>query len=134
VTRIQVRAYEPDDADGVAALCVELNCASLTDPHLVDRVFTAPGVSAAVAVAVHGNRVVGFAQAQGDGVLRSHLSVLAVSAAHRRRGLGRRLVRAVFTATGTQCMDVVTDSAGDFLRTLPHRAMSGYRVSPTTPR
>ncbi|MEA2617522.1 MAG: hypothetical protein QOE72_3305 [Chloroflexota bacterium] len=134
MTRIQVRAYEPDDADGVAALCVELDCPSLADPHVVDRVFTAPGVSAAVAVAVHGNRVVGFAQAQGDGVLRSHLSVLAVCPAHRRRGVGRRLVHAVFTATGTQCMDVVTDSAGDFVRTLPHRAMPGYRISPATPR
>ncbi|HEY2705381.1 MAG TPA: GNAT family N-acetyltransferase [Candidatus Dormibacteraeota bacterium] len=130
--RIQVRDYEPDDADGVALLCVELGCASLTDPHVVDRVFCAPGVSAVVAV--HRNEVVGFAQAQGDGLLQSHLSVLAVAPAHRRRGVARRLVQTVFAATGTLRMDVVTDSADAFVRTLPHQAMSGYRVHPGTNR
>jgi hypothetical protein len=66
-------------------------------------------------------------------VLRSHLSVPPCPPRTGATGSPAGLVHAVFVATGTQRMDVVTDSADAFLRTLPHRAMSGYRVASTTP-
>ncbi|QEZ44107.1 GNAT family N-acetyltransferase [Cupriavidus oxalaticus] len=48
-----------------------------------------------VAVAVEGGEIVGFARALCDDVSDGFLSMVAVAPSHRRRGIGRELVRYV---------------------------------------
>ena len=152
-----VRPFRPTDAEGLAALCRELGWPSFSDAEVAARACTAPGVIAWVAVEpvervgpvgsvgsvgpvgpvdvkVESERVVGFAQAFGDGVVQSYLAQLGVSATHRRLGIGRRLVEAVFAASGTQRMDLVTDDAEAFYRSFAHREKPGFRVYPDLPR
>jgi ribosomal protein S18 acetylase RimI-like enzyme len=96
---------------------------------VVTQICTAPGAVAYVALA--GDRLVGWAQAVGDGVLQSHLSFLAVHPDHRRRGIGRLLVMATFQATGTKRMDLVTDpEASRFYERFAHKSMAGFRLYP----
>ncbi|WP_076260244.1 GNAT family N-acetyltransferase [Intrasporangium flavum] len=131
-----VRPFRPTDAEGVAALCRELGWPSFSDAEVAARACTAPGVFAWVAVESggQGGRVVGFAQAFGDGVVQSYLAQLGVTATHRRGGVGRRLVEAVFAASGTQRMDLVTDDAEAFYRSFAHREKPGFRIYPDLPR
>jgi ribosomal protein S18 acetylase RimI-like enzyme len=128
-----VRPFRPTDAEGLAALCRELGWPSFSDAEVAARACTAPGVIAWVAVD-GAERVVGFAQAFGDGVVQSYLAQLGVSATHRRLGIGRCLVEAVFAASGTQRMDLVTDDAEAFYRSFAHREKPGFRVYPDLPR
>jgi ribosomal protein S18 acetylase RimI-like enzyme len=132
-----VRPFRPADAEGVARLCRELGWPSFSDPDVAVRACTAPGVVAFVAVEPagegvpeRGERVVGFAQAFGDGVVQSYLAQLGVAASHRRRGTGRRLVEAVFAASGTRRLDLVTDDAQAFYRSFEHREKPGFRLYP----
>ncbi len=128
VTTVDVRPFEDGDADGVARLAATVQWPSLTDPDVVRRVCSAPGSAAYVAVADGG--LVGWAQALGDGVLQSHLSFLAVHPDHRRHGIGRLLTIAVFQATHTLRMDLVTDDATAFYETFAHKRLHGYRLYP----
>lgn len=100
------------------------------DPALAARAFAAPGVVALVAVC--GDTVAGFVQAQGDGAVQSHLSLLLVAPPFRRRGIGRRLVEEAFRRTGTRRMDVWTDdpAARRFYQSLSHRGGFGLRLYP----
>ncbi|GAA5148432.1 hypothetical protein GCM10023340_22200 [Nocardioides marinquilinus] len=123
-----IEPYLVEHADGIAALCDRLGWPTYADPDVARRGCAAPGV--VVRVAVEDGRVVGFAQAMGDGVMQSFLSQLAVAPGHRRRGVARRLVEAVFAATGTERMDLVTDDAEAFYRSFPHRAKPGFRIYP----
>lgn len=128
MSTVDIRPYEPEDAAGIARLSTVVQWPSLTDPAVVDRVCTAPG--AVAYVAVQEGRPVGWAQAMGDGVLQSHLGFLAVHPDVRRRGIGRLLVVATYQATGTLRMDLITDSADAFYAGFAHRRMSGFRLYP----
>jgi ribosomal protein S18 acetylase RimI-like enzyme len=128
VNTVEIRPFEDHDARGIARLATTVQWPSLTDPDVVRRVCTAPG--SAAYVAVEDGRLVGFAQALGDGVLQSHLSFLAVHPDHRRRGIARLLTVATFQATGTARMDLVTEDAEAFYETFAHRRMTGYRLYP----
>lgn len=125
---VEIVPFEAEYAAGIARLCATVQWPSLTDPQTVERVSTAPGSSAYVAV--EEGTVVGWAQALGDGVLQSHLSFLAVHPHHRRRGIARLLTVATFQATGTKRMDLITDSAEGFYESFEHKQMSGYRIYP----
>lgn len=125
---VQIVPFEEAHATGIARLCTTVQWPSLADPDVVRRVCTAPGSSAYTAL-VEG-RVVGFAQALGDGVLQSHLSFLAVHPEHRRRGIARLLTVATFQATGTKRMDLITDDAQGFYETFEHKQMTGFRIYP----
>jgi ribosomal protein S18 acetylase RimI-like enzyme len=128
VSTVDIRPFEDGDADGIARLSTTVQWPSLTDPDVVRRVCTAPGSSAYVAA--EDGRLVGWAQALGDGVLQSHLGFVAVHPDHRRRGIARLLVVATFQATGTKRMDLITDSAEEFYGGFPHKRMSGFRIYP----
>ena len=126
---VLVLPYADAHAADIAALCRELRWPTYSDPEVVRRGSTAPGVVTRVAVTDDG-QFAGFAQGCGDGVMQSFLSQLAVLPAHRRQGVARRLVEAVFVASGTQRMDLLTDDAQAFYRSFPHKEKSGFRIYP----
>ena len=129
MSTVDIRPFEEPDAATIARLSTTVQWPSLTNAELVTEVCTAPGATAYVALA--GDRLVGWAQALGDGVLQSHLSFLAVHPEHRRRGIGRLLVVATFQATGTKRMDLITDhDASGFYERFAHRSMVGFRIYP----
>jgi ribosomal protein S18 acetylase RimI-like enzyme len=125
---VDIRPFEPGDAADVARLSTTVQWPSLTDPTVVERVCTAPG--AVAYVAEEAGRLVGWAQAMGDGVLQSHLGFVAVHPDARRRGIARLLVVATFQATRTLRMDLITDSADGFYESFAHKRMSGFRIYP----
>jgi ribosomal protein S18 acetylase RimI-like enzyme len=126
---VDIRPFEDGDAADIARLSAIVDWPSLTDPEVVRRACTAPG-SAAYVAEEQGGRLVGWAQALGDGVLQSHLSFVAVHPDHRRRGIGRLLVVATFQATRTKRMDLITDTAQAFYAAFPHKKMAGFRIYP----
>ena len=125
---VDIRPFEPGDAVAIARLSTTVQWPSLTDPDVVARVCTAPGATAYVAET--DGRLVGWAQAMGDGVLQSHLGFVAVHPRHRRRGIARLLVVATFQATGTTRMDLITDTAEALYESFAHRRMAGFRIYP----
>jgi ribosomal protein S18 acetylase RimI-like enzyme len=128
VATVDIRPFEDEDAPDIALLSTTVQWPSLTDPEVVRRVCAAPGSVAYVAE--EGGRLVGWAQALGDGVLQSHLGFVAVHPDHRRRGVGRLLVVATFQATRTKRMDLITDTAQAFYATFAHKKMAGFRIYP----
>jgi GNAT superfamily N-acetyltransferase len=56
--------------------------------------------------------------------------VSAVSASHRRQGIGRALLEYAVPLTGAQRVDLVTDAAEDFYRSFDHRTFAGFRICP----
>ncbi|MBY9076584.1 GNAT family N-acetyltransferase [Nocardioides sp. WL0053] len=128
MSSVEIVPFEAEHAAGVARLCTTVQWPSLSDPCTVERVCTAPGSTAYVAIT--DGQVVGWAQALGDGVLQSHLSFLAVHPDHRRRGIARLLTTATFQSTHTLRMDLITDSADGFYTSFPHKKMSGFRIYP----
>ncbi len=129
MSSVDIVPFEDGQAAGIARLATTVQWPSLTDPHVVRRVFAAPGSSAYTAL-VDGE-VVGFAQALGDGVLQSHLSFLAVHPDHRGRGIARLLTVATFQATGTKRMDLITpEDADGFYESFEHTRMTGFRIYP----
>jgi predicted N-acetyltransferase YhbS len=118
--------------DGVIRLTDAEDWASLgADRARALRMLTAPGV--VTVVALHDGEVVGFARALSDGELVACLTDIAVSARHRREGLGRRLIDEIFARTGAERMDLLSVPGAEvFYRSLPHRPWAGYRVYPST--
>lgn len=125
---VDIRPFEDRDAPAVARLSTTVQWPSLTDSDVVRRVCTAPG--AVAYVAERDGRVVGWAQAMGDGVLQSHLGFVAVHPDQRRQGIGRLLVVATFQATRTKRMDLITDAGDGFYEQFAHQQMSGFRIYP----
>ncbi len=129
-------AYRAFDAashlSGVVGICRSLDWDNFRhDPDLTRRSLTAPGVTTLVAVADDSERVVGFAQIFGDGVLQAHLGLLAVAERWRRMGVGRRLVEEAFGRLGAERMDLIaSDESLDFYRSFKHREQVGFRLYP----
>lgn len=128
MSAVEIVPFEAQHASGIARLSTAVQWPSLAAADVVLQVCTAPGSSAYVATAA--GRVVGFAQALGDGILQSHLSFLAVHPEYRRRGIARLLTVAVFQATETKRMDLVTDSAEGLYESFEHKRMTGFRIYP----
>ncbi len=90
---VQVRPVASGEIDAVRQL--------LLDNGWVHRVGSPSELAELIArshralVAVEDNRVVGFVRALGDGLTNGYVSMLVVAASHRRRGIGRALMRAV---------------------------------------
>ena len=133
VDRIDYVSLRPEDhLSGVLALCEAEGWEGFTaDPERASKALSAPGVS--TVVAVRDERVIGFAQMQGDGVAQAHLSLLAVDGRFRRRGIGRRLVEEAARRSGSLRVDLIsTAGAEGFYESFPHKRRSGFRIYPGT--
>jgi ribosomal protein S18 acetylase RimI-like enzyme len=123
------RPYTDGDLDQVLALCVEEDWPSYpADPARAHSVFTAPGVVSVVAE--DEGDVVGFAYCQTDGAIQAHLSLLVVAACRRREGIARGLLALAFEFVGASRMDLITDTAEDFYRSMSHKEKLGFRIYP----
>ena len=81
-------------------------------------------------MAVEGVVLAGFAQLQSDGEIQAHLTLIAVDAAFRRRGIGKKLIVQALRMAGGLRIDLVTDSAPEFYASFPHgRRMGGFRLN-----
>lgn len=125
---ILIVPFEPRFAEGVAAVCRELDWPSYSDASVAARGCSAPGVKAFVAVTDGG--VIGFAQVLTDGAVQANLALVGVLEPWRRQGIARRLVVAAFDASGAQRLDLLTDDAQDFYRSFAYREKSGFRIYP----
>lgn len=124
-----VRPFAAGDLDGVIALCAAEGWPSFPeDPARALRALTAPGVT--TVVAVESADVVGFAQLLSDGEIQAHLSLIAVAASHRRRGIALAMLKAALERAGGIRIDLVTDTAPEFYAALPHRRFDGFRIYP----
>lgn len=124
---VDFRKFEEEDLNAVLSLCEREGWTSYTmDQSRAQRVFTAPGVASFVAIV--NNEVAGFAYFQTDGAIQAHLSLLVVDKKNRHAGIARALVAYAFPLLGATRIDLITDSAGDFYRALPHREHLGFRL------
>jgi ribosomal protein S18 acetylase RimI-like enzyme len=127
---MNVVPFQPKHLEAIIALCRDEEWPSfLADRDRTLRVLTLPGVTAVVAV--ENDEVLGFAYVQSDGAIQAHLSLIAVSRAHRRRGIGRLLVREAFARCGAERIDLVSTEENDgFYESFAHRRFVGYRIYP----
>jgi ribosomal protein S18 acetylase RimI-like enzyme len=123
------RRYAEGDLDDVLALCAGEDWpAYASDPLRAHSVFTAPGVVSIVGVI--DDKVLAFAYFQTDGAIQSHLTLLVVAPSHRRLGIARSLLAFAFHHLGALRADLITSTAQDFYRSLPHKESSGFRIYP----
>jgi ribosomal protein S18 acetylase RimI-like enzyme len=128
---VQPRSYIETDLDEVLALCGAEGWTTYSDdPVRAHGVFSAPGVVSVVATS--SGAVIGFAYFQTDGAIQAHLSLLVVSLAHRREGVARELFDCAATRLGAIRVDLITDTAETFYRSLPHKEQVGFRIYPGT--
>ncbi|MBU3063840.1 GNAT family N-acetyltransferase [Nocardia sp. NEAU-G5] len=126
--QVRIVPYTADHLAGVVALCAAQGWPSLpADTARAGAALRAPG--AVTLVAVEAGGVVGFAHALSNGWWGC-LSLLLVAESHRGAGIGRRLVAEVFRTGGITRLDLLTDDAGGFYRSLPHKTLDGFRVYP----
>jgi len=77
-----------------------------------------------VAIAWDGERVVGMARLLSDGVCNAYLLDVWTASSHRRRGIARAIVEALFEAVPGEHVGLQTDNAQAFYETL------GFRLQP----
>jgi predicted N-acetyltransferase YhbS len=123
---VSIASFDRAHLQGVLALFAGEGWSYADDAERTCRALTAPGSTAVVALA--DDDVVGVAHALSDGEIQAFLAILVVGAAHRRRGIGERLVREAFARTEAQRMDLVS-CADAFYETLGFRRMSAFRTS-----
>jgi GNAT superfamily N-acetyltransferase len=128
---VDLRPFAPQDLDEVLDLCRAEGWPSLAgNPERAGRLLTNPGVT--TYVADDEGTVVGFAYLLSDGELQAYLATMVVAGGHRRRGLGRGLVEAAFSACGAERLDLLS-TADPFYETFVHARWSGFRLYPDGP-
>ncbi len=127
----QFRGYSVEDLGPVIALCSGEDWPAYTsDPSRAHSVFTAPGVMSVVGKI--DSEVIAFAYFQTDGAIQAHLSLLVVAPSRRRDGVARDLLTYAFERLGVKRVDLITSTAQDFYRSLPHKERSGFRIYPVS--
>lgn len=125
---MEFRQFVPSDLNGIIRLCEQERWPSFPeDLARAERALTAPGVT--TVVAVEGEVLAGFAQLMSDGEIQAHLTLIAVDAAFRRRGIGKELITHALKMAGGLRIDLITDSSPEFYASFPHRRMDGFRLN-----
>lgn len=149
---MEVVAYEPRHLDGVVALCKAEGWTTFAgNRERAGRAMAAPGVTALVAVergegtgtggsgggraagrvSRSEERMLGFAQAFGDGCFGGYLAMLLVDDAARGQGVGRALVEQVLVESGVLRLDLLSsDRAMSLYERFPHIRVPGFRLYP----
>jgi GNAT superfamily N-acetyltransferase len=126
---MDVRRFQPEDLSGVIAVCVAEGWPSFPEnPARAGRALTAPGVT--TVVATEAGEIIGFAQLLSDGEIQAYLALMAVTPAHRRKGIAGQMLDLALTEAGGLRIDLLTDSADAFYVALRHRRLNGYRIFP----
>ena len=125
---LDYRPYEHQDLSGVIELCEAEGWPSLpADPERAHRILTNPGVTSYVAV--DADEVVGFIYLLSDGEVQAFIATMAVASGRRGQGIGTRLIREAFDASGAERIDLLSE-ADAFYEGLIHRRLSGFRLYP----
>ncbi len=132
---MKVVTYEPRHLDAVLALCKAEGWVSFAgNPERAGRAMAAPGVTALVAVDDAGSgeaRVLGFAQAVGDGCFGGYLAMLLVDEDARGEGVGKALVERTLVESGVLRLDLLSsDRAMSLYERFPHIRIPGFRLYP----
>ena len=126
---IEYRPILQADLHGVIELSTAAGGTSLAkDPERAWRALSAPGVT--TIIAIDAGEIVGYAQMQSDGAIQAHLSSIVVAENRRRQGIGGRLIEEAFSRCGAERVDLTTEDAQAFYRSLAHREWTGFRLFP----
>jgi ribosomal protein S18 acetylase RimI-like enzyme len=127
---MKIVAYEPRHLDQILALCKAEGWVSFAGSRSrAARAMGNPGVTALVAV--DGERVLGFAQAVGDGAFGGYLCMLLVAEDARGRGIGKALVERTLVESGVLRLDLLSsDEAMSLYERFPHNRIPGFRIYP----
>lgn len=127
---VRLRDFDRHYAPGIARLCRAEGWQTYARTEVAEKGCAAPGVTTLVAVNELTGTVAGFAQVLSDGIAQGYLAQLIVHPAYRRIRLARTLVKKVFTMSGAQRLDLLTDDAQAFYETFEGHAKPGYRIYP----
>jgi ribosomal protein S18 acetylase RimI-like enzyme len=143
---MEIVAYAPRHLDTVVELCKAEGWTTFAgNRERAGRAMTGPGVTALVAVedapdgtpasgkagAPDGKRVLGFAQAFGDGCFGGYLAMLLVAADARGRGIGKALIERTLVEAGVLRLDLLSsDEAISLYERFPHIRIPGFRLYP----
>jgi ribosomal protein S18 acetylase RimI-like enzyme len=127
---MEIVDYEPHHLDAVVALCRAEGWITFAgNRERAGRAMTGPGVTALVAV--DGERVLGFAQAVGDGCFGGYLCMLLVDEEARGRGVGKALVERTLRQSGVLRLDLLSsEGAASLYERFPHIRVPGFRLYP----
>jgi ribosomal protein S18 acetylase RimI-like enzyme len=127
---MEIVDYEPRHLDAIVALCRAEGWVTFAgNRERAGRAMTGPGVTALVAV--DGERVLGFAQAVGDGCFGGYLCMLLVDEEARGRGIGKALVERTLRQSGVLRLDLLSsEGAASLYERFPHIRVPGFRLYP----
>ena len=127
---MKIVAYEPKHLDEVLAMCKAEGWTTFAGSRdRAARAMSNPGVTALVAI--DDDKVLGFAQAVGDGAITGYLCMLLVAEDSRGRGIGKALVEHAQVETGVLRLDLLSsDRAMSLYERFPHNRIPGFRLYP----
>jgi ribosomal protein S18 acetylase RimI-like enzyme len=127
---VKIVAYEPGHLEQVLALCKAEDWTTFAgNRDRAARAMSNPGVTALVAI--EDERVLGFAQAVGDGAFGGYLCMLLVAAEARGQGIGKALVERTLVESGVLRLDLLSsEGAMSLYERFPHIRIPGFRIYP----
>lgn len=127
---MKIVAYEPPHLDQILALCKAEGWVTFAANRArAARAMTNPGVTALVAI--EEDRVLGFAQAVGDGAFGGYLCMLLVGEDARGHGIGKALVERTLVESGVLRLDLLSsEGAMSLYERFPHNRIPGFRLYP----
>ncbi|HWH21430.1 MAG TPA: GNAT family N-acetyltransferase [Solirubrobacterales bacterium] len=127
---MEIVAYAPRHLDQILALCKAEGWTTFAGSRdRAARAMSNPGVTALVAV--DEERVLGFAQAVGDGAFGGYLCMLLVAEDARGRGIGKALVERTLVESGVLRLDLLSsEGAMSLYERFPHVRIPGFRIYP----
>jgi ribosomal protein S18 acetylase RimI-like enzyme len=134
---MEIVPYQPRHLDPILAMCGAEGWVTFSgNPERAGRAMSGPGVTALVAVDGEpgpgdAERVLGFAQAVGDGCFGGYLAMLLVKEGSRGKGIGRALVERTLVESGVLRLDLLSsEGAMSLYERFPHNRIPGFRLYP----